>query len=294
MINLFYEESYWGHTSNMNGPKKVVTNLLASLEQEGIPYAVNVEQYERNLLLQYDWAGHVKHSELTLENCVIGPQIWLFDQHTNELKENPHYYKSIIAPSQWVKDLFVGKFGYPEEKISIWPVGIERPEVERSEDYDCLIYFKRRSSEELEQVISFLNQRGLTYKLLKYGSYKPEQVNEFSSKSKCCFLLNGTESQGIAVQEIMATGTPMFVWDVFEWNDQGEQWRVPATSVPFWDDMCGERFVPADPGMDHLVMQDKFDTFYSRIDSYNPRKYVEDNLSYKASVKTLMEIFDVT
>ena len=32
----------------------------------------------------------------------------------------------------------------------------------------------------------------------------------------------------------------MFVWDVFEWNDQGEQWRVPATSVPFWDDMCGE------------------------------------------------------
>ena len=41
-------------------------------------------------------------------------------------------------------------------------------------------------------------------------------------------------------------------------------------------------------------MQDKFDTFYSRIDSYNPRKYVEDNLSYKASVKTLMEIFDVT
>ena len=172
MINLFYEESYWGHTNNMNGPKKVVTNLLASLEQEGIPYAVNVEQYERNLLLQYDWAGHVKHSELTLENCVIGPQIWLFDQHTNELKENPHYYKSIIAPSQWVKDLFVGKFGYPEEKISIWPVGIELPEVERGEDYDCLIYFKRRSSEELEQVISFLNQRGLTYKLLKYGSLK--------------------------------------------------------------------------------------------------------------------------
>ena len=56
-----------GHTTN-EWTKKVVTNLLASLEQEGIPYAVNVEQYERNLLLQYDWAGHVKHSELTLEN----------------------------------------------------------------------------------------------------------------------------------------------------------------------------------------------------------------------------------
>tara|TARA_B100000927_G_scaffold291156_1_gene292146 strand:- start:1234 stop:2097 length:864 start_codon:yes stop_codon:yes gene_type:complete len=287
MINLFYEPSYWGHSSGMNGPKKVVENLRASLDQENIPYAVNVEEYKYNFLIQYDWNGHVKHSNLTLENCVIGPQIWMFDGHVNELKENPHYYKSIIAPSQWVKDLYISKFEYPEEKISVWPVGIELPDVERSDEYDCLVYFKRRSRDELEQVISFLNQRGLTYKLLEYGSYKPEQVNELSSKSKFCFLLNGTESQGIAVQEIMATGTPMFVWDVTEWNDQGEQWRVPATSVPFWSSDCGERVFDSN-------FDETFDNFYSRINDYNPRKYVDDNLSYKASVKTLMEIFDVT
>ena len=29
MINLFYEESYWGHTNNMNGPKKVVEKQSA-------------------------------------------------------------------------------------------------------------------------------------------------------------------------------------------------------------------------------------------------------------------------
>ena len=59
----------------------------------------------------------VKHSNLTLENCVIGPQIWMFDGHVNELKENPHYYKSIIAPSQWVKDLYVSKFGYQMKRF---------------------------------------------------------------------------------------------------------------------------------------------------------------------------------
>jgi hypothetical protein len=36
MINLFYEPSYWGHSSGMNGPRKVVENLRASLEQEDI------------------------------------------------------------------------------------------------------------------------------------------------------------------------------------------------------------------------------------------------------------------
>jgi hypothetical protein len=292
MINLFYEPSYWGHTSRMNGPKKVVSNLIASLEQENIPYAVNVEEYDKNFLIQYDWTGHLKHSKLTLEHCVIGPQIWLFDQHTNELKENPNYYKSIIAPSQWVKDLFVDKFGYPESKISVWAVGIELPDVTRTEEYDCLVYFKRRSQQELDRVVSFLKSKNLSYNILEYGSYDPDQVNELASKSKCCFLINGTESQGIAVQEIMACGTPLFVWDVAEWNDQGEEWRVPATSVPFWSDECGERFIESDLLFDDVIMEETFNQFYSKLGEYNPRKYVEENLSYKQSVKTLMEIFD--
>ncbi len=292
MINLFYEPSYWGHSSGMNGPRKVVENLRASLEQEGIPYAVNVEEYKHNFLVQYDWTGHVKHSNLTLENCVIGPQIWMFDGHVNELKENPNYYKAIIAPSQWVKDLYVDKFGYPEEKISVWSVGIELPEVKRTEEFDCLVYFKRRSPKELENVVSILESRGLTYNILKYGSYSPEQVNELASKSKCCFLINGTESQGIAVQEIMACGTPIFAWDITEWNDQGEQWRVPATSVPFWSPDCGEKFIESDLLFDDVILEETFDQFYSKLDRYNPRKYVKENLSYKQSVKTLMEIFD--
>ena len=286
MINLFYESSYWGNSSGMNGPKKVVENLIESLEQENISYAVNVEEYQNNLLIQYDWSGHLKHSKLTLENCVIGPQIWMFDSHVNELKENPHYYKSIITPSQWVKELYVNKFRYPSSKISVWPVGIKLPEIHRKEEYDCLIYFKRRDRSELNSVIDFLNTKNLTYNILEYGSYNSEDVNKLSSRSKFCFLINGTESQGIAVQEIMATGTPMFVWDVTEWTDQGDQWRVPATSVPFWDNTCGEKFILNE-------MENAFEVFYDKINEYNPRKYVEDNLSYKKSVKTLMEIFDV-
>ena len=32
MINLFYEESYWGSAQTLSGPKKVIDNLKASLE----------------------------------------------------------------------------------------------------------------------------------------------------------------------------------------------------------------------------------------------------------------------
>ena len=83
----------------------------------------------------------------------------------------------------------------------------------------------------------------------------------------------------------MACDTPMFVWDISEWNDQGEQYRVPATSIPFWDDTFGQRVFDSN-------FEETFDSFYSKLGEYNSRKYVEENLSYKQSVKTLMEIFD--
>ncbi len=286
MLNLFYSESYWGHTDKMNGPKKVVCNLLESLDQENIPYAINEEKYKYNFILQYDYTGHEKHSNLHLEYCVIGPQIWMFDDHVSVLKENPHYYKSIVAPSQWVKDLYVSKFQFPEEKISVWPVGLSIPQVEREHKWDCIVYYKRRNQEELNQVKSFLDQKNLSYSILEYGSYHEDAIKNLIPSARFCFLLNGTESQGIAVQEIMAIGTPLIVWDITTWEDQGPQWSVPATSVPYWSDDCGERFFKYED------LEETFQRFYSRIGEYNPRQYVVDNLSYKASVDKLLEIFN--
>ena len=287
MINLFYEESYWGSAQTLSGPKKVIDNLKASLEQENIPYAINEEKYKNNFLVQYDYNAHLKHSKLSLENCVIGPQIWMFDSHVSELKENPHYYKSIITPSQWVKDLYVNKFGYPEDKISVWPVGITLPEYERKKEYGCLVYYKRRDQAELSKVRELLSDRHIPYNVMEYGNYSQNALEILAPESEFCFVLNGTESQGLAVQEIMSYNTPMFVWDIESWEDQGPEWSVPATSIPYWSDECGERFVNVDD------MDVTFDKFYSRIGEYNPRKYVEDNLSYKKSVEKLLEIFDV-
>ena len=287
MINLFYEESYWGSAQTLSGPKKVIDNLKASLEQENVPYTINEEKYKNNFLVQYDYNAHLKHSKLTLENCVIGPQIWMFDSHVSELKENPHYYKSIITPSQWVKDLYVNKFGYPEDKISVWPVGITLPEYERKKEYGCLVYYKRRDLAELSKVRELLSDRHIPYNVMEYGNYSQNALEILAPESDFCFVLNGTESQGIAIQEIMSYNTPMFVWDIESWEDQGSEWSVPATSIPYWSDECGERFVNVDD------MDVTFDKFYSRINEYNPRKYIEDNLSYKKSVEKLLEIFDV-
>ena len=284
MINLYYSEAYWGHSATMNGPHKVVDNLIKSLNQEKIDYAINEEKYEHNFLIQYDAIAHEKHSKIEQDTTIIGPQVWLFDGYGQFLIENQNYYKKLIAPSHWVKNKFIDKFNLPEEKIAIWPVGIEEFNNIREPSYDCLIYFKRRDESELSAVKKFLVGRGLSYRMVEYGGYDEVGFRNLVNQAKFCFLINGTESQGIAVQEIMSMGVPIIAWDIKEWLDQGEAYRVPATSVPFWDKRCGEKFYNIDK------LEETFDNFYARINDYDPKAYVKENLSFESSIKTLLDI----
>ena len=284
MINLYYSEAYWGHSATMNGPHKVVDNLIKSLDQEKIDYTINEEKYEHNFLVQYDATAHEKHSKIEQDTTIIGPQVWLFDGYGQFLIENQNYYKKIIAPSQWVKDKFINKFNLPENKISVWPVGIETFNNERDITYDCLIYFKRREQKELNVVKQFLDKKNLTYKMVEYGGYGEDGFKNLVNQAKFCFLINGTESQGIAVQEIMSMGVPIIAWDIKEWLDQGEAYRVPATSIPYWDDKCGEVFF----NIDELDVT--FSKFYATLDEYDPKAFIKDNLSFECSVKTLLDI----
>ena len=284
MINLYYSEAYWGHSATMNGPHKVVDNLIKSLEQEKINYAINEEKYEHNFLVQYDATAHKKHSKIEQDTTIIGPQVWMFDGYGQFLIQNQNYYKKIIAPSEWVKNKFITKFNLPEDKLAVWPVGIEEFNNIREVNYDCLIYFKRRDQSELDAVKKFLVSNDLSYRMVEYGGYDEDGFKQLVNSAKFCFLINGTESQGIAVQEIMSMGVPIIAWDIKEWLDKGEAYRVPATSIPYWDERCGEKFFTVDE------MGETFDNFYARINDYNPKDYVKENLSFESSVKTLLDI----
>ena len=283
MINLYYSEAYWGHSATMNGPHKVVNNLIKSLDQEKIDYAINEEKYEHNFLVQYDATAHEKHSKIEQDTTIIGPQVWMFDGYGQFLIENQNYYKKIIAPSDWVKNKFITKFNLPEDKLAVWPVGIEEFNNIREINYDCLIYFKRRDQSELDAVKKFLVKNGFSYRMVEYGTYGEDGFKNLVNSAKFCFLINGTESQGIAVQEIMSMGVPIIAWDIKEWLDQGEAYRVPATSIPYWDGSCGEVFY------DINELDETFHKFYAKLDKYDPKNFIKYNINFEWSVKMLLE-----
>lgn len=288
MINLWYEESYWSYTGGrVSGPEKVVKNTIEALKQESIDFSVNEDKYSYNFLLQYQHeVAYKKHEHLEHNTCIIGPQFWPFDSYGKFLIENPQFYKKLIAPSYWVEDKLVNKLCVSPDKVSIWAAPIKAPDIIDNISIDCLIYHKSRSNEDLEKVKTFLDSKKITYTQLSYGGYSQDEFKNKLATVKFCVIIDSTESQGIAIQEIMAIGKPLLVWDVKKWDYMGKEYAVSASSVPYWSDDCGEKFYDIDE------LEFTFSKFYDKISEYDPKKLINSELSYKASVEKLLKIFE--
>lgn len=267
-IGLYYD-------TNQYGPGKVISNLKFGLEKLGIKYTINTDG-DLNIILQ-----NSNRLRQNLSNCFVGPNICTLPIHNAYVKDY-NGYKQCIVPSKWVKFLY--KNWIPEDKLFQWPVGIDTEKFNKSrskKEIDFLIYHKRRSQSDLDLVVNFLNKNNQKYHVITYGNYSEYDFLNLISKSKYCFLIDSTESQGIAIQEIMSCDLPILAWDVQEWNDLGEEYKCPATSVPYWSESCGEYFYSIEQ------IEDKFNIFLNK--TYNPRQFIVDNLSIEISTQNLIQ-----
>lgn len=262
-------------TYRERGPGKVVDNLIKGLDLSGIKYRINSDG-DVNLILQ-----NCNRLSGNLSNCFLGPNICTLPID-NQYMMNWDSYNKLLVPSEWVKNLY--KRWVPEEKIEIWPVGIDTDRFEDKskceKEYDFLVYFKRRSTQDLHSVLGKLEENNLTYKVLGYGNYVESEFIDLISKSKYGFVVDNCESQGIAIQEMMSCNLPLIVLDSKEWLDRGDQFKCEATSVPYWEPgRCGEV-------IDHI--NDFNLSFINR--KYDSRDFITENLSLNSSILKLKKI----
>ena len=265
------------------GPGKVIKNLKLGLDLLGIEYKENpnsIDAGDHVIALQWsDLVYSINPNKLT-----IGPNICTLPKdNTFIMGEN---YRNILVPSKWVFDLY-SKWISPK-KIKIWPVGIDTnffydmSGEEKTNDF--LIYFKNRDPLFLTEINKKLNDMGLSYKNIKYGEYSEQDLLEIGRRSKFCILLDNTESQGIAILEIMSMNLPMIVMDKKTWDDLKETSGTPATSVPYWSEECG-------------ILIEKLDDLEFAINKikntkYNPRNFILKNLSVEECAKNLLDIIE--
>lgn len=269
-VGLFYSTQ-----GNNNGPGKVVSNLVKGLELNGIEVLHN-QLGEYNGCLQ-SWGTPM--SQLS-RNTLVGPNLCVIP---TEMEWIWNRFENVVVPCQWVMEMY-SHFECVKRgtaKLNIWAVGIDTdkfcPSGEKKE-WDVLLYVKGRESE-INTVKEHLENIGLGVVVVRYGHYKEEEFISLVRKSKCCVLLTKTESQGIAYQEILSMGVPCYVLDKDVWDDYMAL-SFPATSVPYFDDRCGEKY--------KSIVQ--FDIFYEKRVNFSPREFIIDNLSLKTKAKEYIKI----
>lgn len=285
-----------------SGIDKVFLNLAAGLRELGIPFRVNRPWHE---IQPGDRVGVIGRDRACLagydrpNGIVAGVALMTHPSEWPRLcVEYP--VKRYVQHCEWAIALYRPYYG--AHRCAIWPVGIDtaawRPVAAARPLVDFLLYNKVRWEQEryerelLAPLRAELGRAGLGFEEIRYGHYQPAEYRAALRRSRALLFVCEHESQGLAYQEAMAAGVPVLAWDPGEWLDPARfAWgtpRVTATSVPYFDARCGERFrhageFPAQLGL----FQDRL-----RQGRYHPRDYVLENLTLAHCAQRYLDLLD--
>lgn len=283
----------------LSGQVRVFLNLCAGLDKLGIGYRVN----------DYDYIQ--KHPDELA--CIIG-RAFVLDKIRwknpillgvavyNHPLDDPDLFdrlpvKAVLVPGDWCVDMF--RPYWPNTRV--WPVGIDTdawaPSPGQEKTVDVLLYDKiywdrdRFASDLIEPIRSQLRREGRSFSEIRYGNYREEDYRDALSRCRSMIFLCQNESQGIAYQEALSCGVPVFAWD------PGGMWKdpdyypdkvryQPVTSVPYWDDRCGIKFV------DTATFKAGWQKFWTQIEAggFKPREYVLEHLTLERQAGQYHEI----
>jgi hypothetical protein len=207
-------------------------------------------------------------------------------QQINNIHKNSVY----IQPSDWVVDLWVNMnaskflpikpFPFPVDTLKFAPAAHENK-------MEVFVYYKTRHPNELTCLISFLNYKKISYTLFDYNKkYNEVDYINTLNKSKYGIWLGRHESQGFALEEALSYNVPLLVWNVKSMNQEyGYNYEdIPASVIPYWDTRCGEFFY------NHTELEETFNLFISKLETYKPRDYILENLSVEKCAERFIKL----
>jgi glycosyltransferase involved in cell wall biosynthesis len=318
VLNLFYEEPDFDRWIVLDryprrivrrimrgrprpgGQTRVFLNLCAGLGRLGIGYRVNDYRYAKwnPASLACIIGRPFVLDKIAWKNPILlGAAIYSHPLDDPHLRERLPV-KKILVPGPWMRDMCVPYWG---DFVEAWPVGIDTlswvPTRDTEKTIDVLLYDKVRwKHEHYDQVLlcpirAALQKRGLSAREIRYGFYREEEFRAALAQCKTMVFVCEHETQGIAYQQALSCGVPIFAWDrQGPWQDPSYfPHRVifePVTSVPYWDERCGLRFVDA------VDFDTNWDNFWdgARQGRYRPRDFILENLTLERCAQHYMDV----
>lgn len=277
------------------GPDAVTASLLRGLEKLSYAYLKNPAikmikpgdtVFVNGSLAALKWAIKNKKTK-GIKKLILGPNIVVGPNDAQGIL-NASEIDLILQPSQWVKDFYISISPLLREKIQVWPSGVEMPENRSvTKKTKLIIYYKGcTDSQLLPSVVEELRNRSLEYVLINYSSFKQSQYFQLLDEAIGMIYISQSESQGIALQEAWVRGVPTLVWGGGEFSFKEYGWRDAQINAPYLSKETGLFFMRKED------FRSKLDIFLESIDSFIPKKYVENNLSDRKSAETFLSFIN--
>jgi hypothetical protein len=223
--------------------------------------------------------------------AILGPSLYDHPMLAPNLMKDPRF-RTFLALAPWHFEMFRQVYG---DTCVSWYAGIDTDEwLDTSNDtknIDFLIYDKIRWNHDelavalLQPIQKILGDRGFRTDTIRYKFHDHGTYRRLLQRSRSMIFLCEHETQGIAYQEALASNVPILAWDNGYWLDplwmRFSQTKIPASSVPFFSEECGETFRNIDD------FERALSVFSSR--SFNPRKYITEHVGMKQSAAIYAE-----
>lgn len=286
-------------TINMvRGPKKVFDNTCKGLEKIGQPYVIN----QPMSLYRWNWIQDSITAVLIAGfsgiPVVVGPNIVVMPDDLPKIRIKLKH-SIYLQPSEWVVRLWE-KVGFTECALVVWPVGIDCDEFNASNktanSTKVIIYYKARRPEILTKAVQKVLDHGLEPVIIKYGQYEEIEFKAALNDALFGIWIGVHESQGIALQEALASDLPLLVLDASRFSDNYNMNtylssncfnNFKTTSAPYFDCKCGI-IIDDEASLDTAILKMR-----QHLYSFEPRNFVLKELSLDASARKLVELFEM-
>lgn len=184
----------------------------------------------------------------------------------------------------WVREM-VGKLPNVMALSVYFPLDCELyREDKESNDY-VVVYTKHRHPNDINKVLQIAHDYcGNTVKHFDYNiRYNFKTWMDTLRKTRYCIWFGSSESQGFAMQEVLANNIPIILIDCEYWSwiypqdpstqiiENIIQEKIPSTSATIWSEKCGVKTT-----IDNL--HEKIIEMELRYMEYLPRTFVKNNL----------------
>ena len=252
---------------------------------------------DKNRINEYDFiyspTNAIDTSKFPNKKFLFGPHFSVLPDDKLKSINNVNRNALYIQPSEWCVELWKGLGVKKYLPITSFPFPVDVnmfcPIEGNMHKEKVFVYFKNRKSEELSFVDHFLKSRNIPYTVFDYvARYDEKDYLECLKYAKYGIIIGTHESQGFAIEEALSCDVPLLVWNVRNLNQEvGCNYpSLPATSIEYWDERCGEYF------FDATEFSRTYDIFMSKLEIYRPRDYIMENLSVEPCAKRFKQILE--